>query len=231
MAHLMHSPWLSARAGLRPAWPGRRGWRATSAVMSMPTGHQVMHRPQPTQPLDRRTGPRRAQLVAQPVPIAARMVAVRPGGGVGELVGEAGFPLARPRGRPLPVEVGRVADGGAEAGGADHRAIAAGQAALGHVVPVRDARCCPSRILGRPSVSIFRPMCSAAAPGAARPVPVRPATARATASLRINSRAARRAGRARTRPQLGQRQVETARWPPGRCPWRRRSSSRPGACS
>ena len=43
----------------------------------------------------------------------------------------------RLRSAALPVEIVRVLDRGAEAGRADHRAVAAGQAALGDVVPAR----------------------------------------------------------------------------------------------
>src|SRR5690606_21593100 len=77
------------------------------------------------------------ELVSQPVSIAgADAAAHRAGGGVAELMGEAGLPFAR-AGGAAGGQVVAVGDGGAEAGGADHGAVAATETALGERIPMR----------------------------------------------------------------------------------------------
>src|SRR3989440_12003093 len=71
-----------------------------------------------------------AELVGQPLPVpAAGGGAYRAAVQVREVQVEAGVP-AQPTLRVLTGHVGDVLDGGAEAGRADQRAVAAGQAAL-----------------------------------------------------------------------------------------------------
>ena len=78
------------------------------------------------------------QLVPQPMPVAAANgVPLRTGTRICELVRKARFPLPRPGDGLCGRQIGRIADRAAEAGGANHRAIAARQAAAGHVVPFR----------------------------------------------------------------------------------------------
>src|SRR3954453_14835203 len=72
------------------------------------------------------------QFVGHPLPVArARRGPHRTAMDVGEILREAGIPAPRPLGRPRQF-VG-VGDGGAEAGRADLRAVAAGQAPGGDV--------------------------------------------------------------------------------------------------
>jgi NADPH-dependent glutamate synthase beta subunit-like oxidoreductase len=78
-----------------------------------------------------------AELVGDPLPVPAgarypHAAAVQ----VGEIQLETRGPALRPL-RVRPAEVGHVLGGGAEAGRADHRAIAASQAPFGHVGPER----------------------------------------------------------------------------------------------
>ena len=74
----------------------------------------------------------------QPMPVAAANgVPFRTGTRVCELMRKARFPLPGPGDGLCGRQVRRVADCAAEAGGADHRAIAAREAAAGHVVPFR----------------------------------------------------------------------------------------------
>ena len=96
-------PFMTARCAPPPAGP--RGPRvipacrasacsaATSSVRSMPTGHQTMHRPQPTQPEDAELVVPGAELVGQPLPVPAHARgAHRAAVQVGEVQIEAGRP-------------------------------------------------------------------------------------------------------------------------------------------
>ena len=75
--------------------------------------------------------------MGHPLPVARpRRLADDAAVDVGEVGVEAGVPHAVALGL-LPGEVGDVLDGRAEAGGAHHRAVGAGQAPRGHVVPPR----------------------------------------------------------------------------------------------
>src|SRR5512133_3084947 len=77
------------------------------------------------------------ELVAHPLAVARPRVRPQaPAVDVRELERAARVPLPRPRRVPAR-EVGGVFDRRAEAGGADHRAVAAREAALRHVVPPR----------------------------------------------------------------------------------------------
>ena len=112
-------------------------------------------------------------------------------------------------------EVARVLDRGAEAGRADHRAVAAGQAALGHLVPARMLEVGEQQVADAGRSRIVRPMVAA----------VRATTASAAASMssgcaaRCGEAGEHRARRRRCRPrpesdrlagvdEFGQREVE-----------------------
>ena len=77
------------------------------------------------------------QLMCHPLPIAR--LRARPHGpavDVGEIHGEAAIPAPAARGL-IAGEIAGILDGGAEAGGAHHRAVGAGEAPLGDIVPAR----------------------------------------------------------------------------------------------
>src|SRR5579862_4539475 len=80
------------------------------------------------------------KLVRDPLPVArAPALAYAAAVQIGEIQREAGIPFADALGRRT-CEVAVILDGGAEAGRADHGAIAAGKAALGDVDPARMVR-------------------------------------------------------------------------------------------
>ena len=105
--------------------------------MSMPTGHQAMQRPQPTQPAGVELIPPGAELVGHPLPVAR--ASCRPNAAavdVGMVEREARVPGA-PAFGSLRGEVGDVLDRRAEARRAHHRAVAACEASFGYLVPAR----------------------------------------------------------------------------------------------
>ena len=103
----------------------------------MPTGHQVMQRPQPTQPELPELVPPGGELVGQPLAVAiAGPGAEAAAGDLGEARAEAAVP-APVRDRLGAREVGRLGERRAEAGRAGEGAVAAGDAALGDLGPAR----------------------------------------------------------------------------------------------
>ena len=115
-----------------------RRMAATSSVMSIPTGHHVMQRPQPTQP--RRAelvDPPGRELVRQPLAVPrARRRAHRATMHVAKSRVKQESQRAE-RSAVSPSRSVHVLHGRAEAGRADQRAVGAGQAAIRHVVPAR----------------------------------------------------------------------------------------------
>ena len=200
------------RAGAGDA--GGRDRPCSSSRTSMPTGHQVMQRPQPTQPQLPNWSTQVAELVGQPLAIAVLRPRVRklPPATRREAEREAASPSAARRMRLGAVEVGALGDAGAEAGRADQRAVGAGQAALGDLGPARAVELRPAA--GRAGRR-WGPGRRSARGGRDRPRPRRgvwPASAareRPAASTR--SRPASRAGAHHEAVvELGQRQVVAA---------------------
>ena len=103
-----------------------------------------------------------AELVRQPLPVAR--AAARPDAAavdVGVVDREAAVPDARALG-VAAAEVGGVLDARAEAGRADERAVAAGEAALGDLVPARMLEVAGEQVAEVAGVEL-RPICAAAA--------------------------------------------------------------------
>ena len=196
---------------------------ATSSVTSMPTGHHVMQRPQPTQPRRAELVEPGRELVRHPLPVAR--AGRRPDAAavqVGVLDREARVPDAGAL-RLGAGQVGRVLDGGAEAGRADQRAVAARQAALGDLVPARVLEVGEQRLARRAR----RRRCASCAPRRPRP-PRRPRRGRRS---RPGRAAARRGPRRRARCRRGRSGARrpTARSARGRSPSSRRAGAHRGA--
>ena len=149
----------------------------TSSVMSMPAGHQTMHRPQPTQPEEPNWSCQVPSLWVSHCRYRLAPDAHAAAVQVGEVKFEAGVP-ALPALGVLAGQIGDVLDGGAEAGRAGHRAVAAGQAPGRHVVPAGRSWLAASSSR-RPPACIWRPIWSAAAATAPRRLHVSLAGSRA----------------------------------------------------
>ena len=132
--------------------------------------------------------------------------------------------------RVWPVEVGDVLDARAEAGRADHRAVAAGEAALGDLVPARVLEVAREQVAQVGRRRAAGPSCSARAlDGGARGLEVGAASPRGPAARP----APRRRARCPPRPGTGARRRgspsapgRSRSRPSGRCPSRRRSRCR-----
>ena len=131
----------------------------SSSRTSMPTGHQVMQRPQPTQPDVPNWSHQVAELVGQPLAVA--VLDARPevaAGDLREAEREAAVPGPLGRSTRSPSRSEAWVDAGAEAGRADERAVGAGEAALGDLRPARAVGGGDAAVPGSPAVGTGSPI-------------------------------------------------------------------------